>query len=87
MNAVPTQTAHVRFGPVSQVNIQASPLNAEAREDPAAIAQECQAIADEHRLPVAFSCELLRGGVSRHVFYPRVAPPARPRNTSISTRG
>lgn len=71
---VPRQLRLVRFGPVSQVDIQASPICAESRDDPAGIARECQAVANAHGLPVRFSCELRSGEVSRHAFYPETKP-------------
>jgi len=67
--SIPRQVGNVRFSPVSQVNVQASPINAEAKDDPADLMRSCQAVANLSGLPVAFSCET-RDGVSRHTFYP-----------------
>lgn len=67
--SIPRRVGNVRFGPVSQVNVQASPVNADAKDDPADLMRTCQAVATAYGLPVAFSCETNRG-VSRHKFYP-----------------
>jgi hypothetical protein len=57
------------FGPVTQHDIIAHPINSEARDDPAGIMRECQAVANAHQLPVRFSCETTKG-ISKFVFYP-----------------
>lgn len=67
--SIPRRVGNVRFGPVSQVNVQASPVNAEAKDDPADLMRSCQAVANAYGLPVVFSCET-RNGTSRHTFYP-----------------
>jgi hypothetical protein len=72
-NLIPTSGRFVRFGPVSQVNVQASPLYAETRDNPAECARECQEIANAHGLPVAFSCETMQG-TFRHTFRPEREP-------------
>jgi len=68
---VPRQMDYVQFGPVSQVDIQAKPICAESRDNPAAIARECQLIADEFKLPVVLSVELWQGGWDKFTFKPQ----------------
>ncbi len=70
--SVPRQLSLVRFGPVSQIDIQAFPICAESKDDPAGIARECQAVATASGLIVRFSCELSGSSnhTSRHAFYP-----------------
>lgn len=67
---VPRRQGGVLFGPVSQVDIQASPERAESRDDIPAMLEACQAVADEFRLPVVFACETPLG-VGRHTFQPK----------------
>jgi len=69
-SSVPKQLRFTKFGPVSQINIQAHPISAETRKNVAGIMRECQAVATAHNLPVAFSCELENGTFSRHTFLP-----------------
>lgn len=69
LTSIPRRVGNVRFGPVSQVNVQASPVNTEAKDDPADLMRSCQAVANLSGLPVVFSCET-RDGISRHHFYP-----------------
>lgn len=72
---IPTYTDHVRFGPVSQHDIQAQLLSWESKDNPAAIMRDCQNIANSSGLPVRFACESAVG-MSRHTFFPE--PPDKP---------
>lgn len=65
----------MRFGPVSQYDIQAQPLCWESKDNPAAIMRECQDIANSSRLPVRFACES-EAGMSRHTFFPEAVVPS-----------
>lgn len=64
---VPTQTETLKLGPVSQVNIQAMPLNAEAYDYPVLMITECQFIANHYKLPVVFTDKQSE----RYTFFPQ----------------
>jgi len=62
----------VKFYAETQSGVSALPVDAEARDNPGGIMQECQLWADKNSKPVFYSNEMLNRDTFRHTFYPRV---------------
>ena len=63
--------ALVKLFAMTQHGVSAIPVNAEARDNPAGIMQECQRYANQTRKPVRYSNETLEGTWFHYVFTPR----------------